>query len=338
MAGWDGMGGFSFTYNWTNDAANNIDINAGRMDTQFANAVSGFDNCLTRDGQGSATANLPMNTFKFTGLGAGSASNDSVNYSQLTSATAGLTGFLSGLTLSTAGSSSTFGIAAGSAVDSTSALFMNLPSAFTKTTGSFSSGTGNGALDASTIANSTWYHVFLIGAPGVSTDILISLSPTSPTLPGGFTLFRRIGSMKTDSPSAHWILFTQRGNEFLWGVQTQDAANVVPANSNAVLASLTVPSGIQVNALFIFNTGYNSTVDYWLITSPDQTDTAPTPTSGTGIFTVFVVSTTSSIWLPLNIRTNTSSQIRLRASQAPGNPTSGYRLQTIGWVDTRGQG
>src|SRR6478735_4902769 len=60
MAGFNGAGQFSFTYNWVNDAANGIPITASRMDGQFNDAVSGFDLCLTRDGQGIATALIPF--------------------------------------------------------------------------------------------------------------------------------------------------------------------------------------------------------------------------------------------------------------------------------------
>jgi hypothetical protein len=334
VSGWDGMGGFSFPYNWVNDAANNIDITASRMDTQFATAVSGFDLCLTRDGQGSASANLPMNGNKLTGLGAGSSANDSVTYSQLLSTSAMLTGFLAGLTLSTAGSSGTFGVAAGVAVDSTSALFMSLASAFTKTTGSFASGTGNGGLDAGSIANSTWYHVFLIGAPSVTSDILFSLSPTGPTMPAGFTLFRRIGSIKTDS-SAHWVKFSQRGNSFLWDVPIQDVATTTPANGNAILTALTVPSGIQTDAMTSVRFVYNSTVDWILITSPDQADTQPTST----VFHALSNSTAIGYNMNFSTRTNTASQIRFRMTlNGGGTPTTAYEITTSGWTDTRGQG
>lgn len=335
---YNGTGTFNLTYNWENDAANGIDITASRFDTQEGDmAANGLSICITRDGQGVPTTDIPWGGNKITGIKNGTNAQDAVAYGQVTSVIGAQTGFLGGLTLSTAGASGTFGIAAGLATDSTSALSLNLASAFTKTTSAFSAGTGNGALDASSIANSTWYHVFIIGGPSVTADILLSLSPTAPTLPGSYTLFRRIGSMKTDS-SAHWILFTQKGNEFLWGVQTQDVTLVIPGSSSAVTPTVTVPTGVQVNALLALRAAYGSTTDFWLMTSPDQTDTAPTSTGGTGIYTFFVNSNQQFVWLTLSIRTNTSAQIRARASQGPGNPTSAYYLQTTGWIDARGQG
>lgn len=77
----NGSGVWSWTYSWTNDAANGIPITASRMDAQFDDAGNnGFDNCLTRDGQGSSTANTPWNGFKITGLGAATTAGDALSY------------------------------------------------------------------------------------------------------------------------------------------------------------------------------------------------------------------------------------------------------------------
>lgn len=83
MAGFDGNGVFSFTYNWEDDANNNIKIRADRMDGQFADATSGFNNTLTRDGQGFATANLPMGGFKHTGVADATAANEYMAFGQI---------------------------------------------------------------------------------------------------------------------------------------------------------------------------------------------------------------------------------------------------------------
>ena len=44
---------------------------------------NGLTNCITRDGQSPATGNLPMGGYKHTGVGAGSADTDGVNFFQL---------------------------------------------------------------------------------------------------------------------------------------------------------------------------------------------------------------------------------------------------------------
>lgn len=69
MAGFNGSGQFSFTYNWVNDAANGVAITASRMDGQFNDAVSGFDLCLTRDNQGKPSASFLPDTTSAYDLG-----------------------------------------------------------------------------------------------------------------------------------------------------------------------------------------------------------------------------------------------------------------------------
>ena len=83
MAGWNGSGTFSVTYNWVQDKNNNIVITASRMDTQFADVVSGLNNCVTLDGQNTATANLPMGGFKHTNVADATSGNEYATLGQL---------------------------------------------------------------------------------------------------------------------------------------------------------------------------------------------------------------------------------------------------------------
>lgn len=79
----NGTGTFVRVYNWTTDAANGILVRADRMDTETDGIATGLSNCITRDGQSVPFANIPMGTYKFTGLGNGSSPQDSVTYSQV---------------------------------------------------------------------------------------------------------------------------------------------------------------------------------------------------------------------------------------------------------------
>jgi microcystin-dependent protein len=84
MAGWNGSGVFSRLYSWISDDAAGINITASRMDGDTDLIVTqGLGNCLTRDGQGAATANQPMNGFKHTGVGAAVDNNDYMTLGQL---------------------------------------------------------------------------------------------------------------------------------------------------------------------------------------------------------------------------------------------------------------
>jgi hypothetical protein len=61
--------GTTISSTWANNTLNDI--------------ATALTNSIAKDGQTTPTANLPMGTFKLTGLGAGSAATDSVNMSQL---------------------------------------------------------------------------------------------------------------------------------------------------------------------------------------------------------------------------------------------------------------
>jgi hypothetical protein len=79
---------FNRLYSWVADAAAGIDISSSRTDADTNDLTSnGFGNCLTRDGQGAATANLPMLGFRHTGVGNGQAATDYAALGQLQSGT-----------------------------------------------------------------------------------------------------------------------------------------------------------------------------------------------------------------------------------------------------------
>lgn len=241
--------------------------------------------------------------------------------------------YLAGLTLSTAGASATFGVAVGAATDSTNIDVMTLASAFTKTTAAWAVGTGNGALDTGAIATSTWYHAHLIKRPDTGiVDLLISLSATAPTLPTNYSIFRRLGSMKTNG-SSQWTLFTQNGDEFLWDVSLNDATSTNPGTA-AVTRTLTVPTGVKVNAITAL--GGQSGSDSRGYASPlDVSDQA----AGAGNINYGAAITPASgnpnVFMSVIIRTNTSAQIRTRNVFSDANTV--FAAYTFGWIDTRGR-
>lgn len=65
----NGSGTFVRLYNWVNDRDAAIPITASRMDGEQDGFATGLSTCITKDGQTTITANLPMNTFKHTGVG-----------------------------------------------------------------------------------------------------------------------------------------------------------------------------------------------------------------------------------------------------------------------------
>lgn len=79
----NGTGTFLRIYNWVTDKINSVPITASRMDTEMDGFATGLSNCITKDGQTTVTANIPMNSHKFTGLAVGSARTDSIALGQV---------------------------------------------------------------------------------------------------------------------------------------------------------------------------------------------------------------------------------------------------------------
>lgn len=237
--------------------------------------------------------------------------------------------YLTGLTLSTAGSSATFAIAIGAATDSTNASLMSLASAYTKTTSAWALGTAAGALDTGAIANSTWYHVFVIKRIDTGVvDVLISTSLASPTMPTNYTLFRRIGSMKTDG-SAQWTKFIQVGDEFIWDVFVLDT-NGSGLQTVSTLFTMTVPPDLSVLGRFRYEITTTSGTMRLDIQSPLITTRAASAASSLAI-----TDSSGGACGEVNVMTDTSKRIRAVANASGG--TQSTSIGTHGWRDTRGK-
>lgn len=244
-----------------------------------------------------------------------------------------LRSYIAGLTLSTAGSSTTFGVSAGVGTDSTNVSMMALASAYTKTTAAWAVGTGNGSFDGTGTSPTTgtgFYHVFLIQRPDTGVvDVLTSVSATAPTLPTNYTLFRRLGAMRTTGNN--WISFTQIEETFYWATVVQDA-NTAVQGTTAILYPLSVPTGILVRPLFRLLSPSSQT-STMLVTSPSETDIAA-PAGFSTLPGFDQVGGTSQTYVsgPV-IYTDTSGNIRVRCSAS----AQSLVINTRGWVDSRGR-
>jgi len=109
---------------------------------------------------------------------------------------------------------------------------------------SWTAGNNQGGLDTGTKANSTWYHCYAIYNPtsGIS-DAIFSTNATSPSLPAGYTKYKRIGSVKTNA-SGNILSFLQRDKFFEWKdvVKDLDTTSVVATKTPIPISA---PLGIQ---------------------------------------------------------------------------------------------
>jgi hypothetical protein len=240
--------------------------------------------------------------------------------------------YLSGLTLSTAGSSNTMSIAAGMGMDSTNATSLVLASAISKTTGAWAVGTGNGGLDSGTIANSTWYYYYLINNPitGV-TDVIFSTSSSAPTLPSGYTLYRYIGGGLTNG-SAQWTSFTQFGDTYYWGTPVLDFSGTGATSRQTLTCS--IPRGRKMLGLFnLLNDGGGSGSQNVYLSDLSNADLAPSSTVAPLASIAWFGAASAIVAGQAQVYTNTSAQIGWRSTSA----TAPFRIATLGWIDLRGK-
>lgn len=311
------------------------------LQTNGSNAIVALSSAIPIANGGTALTSTPTAGQLLIGNGTGYtlATLTAGASTQITNAAGSITiaamprGYIQGYTLSTPGSSATMNITGGQATDSANSVVINLAASISKTTAAWSVGTGNGCLDTGAIGTNTWYHFYAIlrTDTGVS-DILCSTSASSPTMPASYTKARRIGSAKTNG-SSQWITFTQLEDEFLWNDAVLDVNSTNPGTA-AVSSTLSVPTGVKVIALMnqVLVTGAGGAV-VGLVSSPDQTDAAASLTA-LPLGNIYVPASTSAA-NRIEIRTNTSAQIRRRLSFSDANVI--HRIATLGWIDPRGK-
>lgn len=242
-----------------------------------------------------------------------------------------LRGVLFDLTLSTIGSSASFTVNSGEAADSTGSDLMVLAAPLTKTSAAWAVG-ASGSLDTGTATTATWYHVFLIKRPDTGVvDVLISLSPTAPTLPANYTLFRRIGSLRYTGGSV-WLNFVQNGDEFQWIIGNCDL-NAQTVTTSRSLIGLTSPLGVSAVAMISVQVNDATTANTYLVVCPvSYTDGAPSMANAfygavrSGPVNIQQLTT-------MLIRTDTSSRIALRSTSTTANVS----VVTYGYIDRRGK-
>lgn len=174
--------------------------------------------------------------------------------------------YINGLNLSWA-SATTLTVAAGRARNSTNQNDIILDSAVTI------NGASNGlnGLDIGDLANNTFYAVYAVddSLKNNPAGAMVSADLSSPLLPGGYDMVRRIGYVKTDG-SAEFLEFRQEGagsDRWMW--YDVAIATDITAGASATFAAVDMSDGIpslavgsMVNLLAVFTpTGADDTLE-----------------------------------------------------------------------------
>ena len=178
-------------------------------------------------------------------------------------------------------------------------------------------GTNQGGLDTGAKTLNTWYHCYAIYNPTtLVADFIFSTNATTPNLlPSGFTKFKRVGSIKTNS-SNNILAFQQRKDYFEWKNVVLDLslASVVATRTNFPIST---PLGIEVIANIRAGSYVGVASDLTINLLSNYNNTL-TPLSGDGQSNdsdigsdiTYVTSTN------MQIATDSSSQISYIASRA----------------------
>jgi hypothetical protein len=241
---------------------------------------------------------------------------------------------LAGLGLSNNGVDATndIDIAVGAAISNDAVLAnrvaMSLTSALTKQLdAAWAVGNNAGMRDTGAISDATW-HIFLIKRTDTGVvDVLASLSFSSPTMPTNYDKKKWIGAIIRTAAAIK--AFSHYQDEFLWKATVLDI-NAIDPGTAAVTRTLTVPTGLKVQALMNIGVqiGAASSSSSAYISSLDINDEAPSitvaPMAQVRNVTVSTVSQARIV-----CRTDTSAQVRSRISASDG----GIVLYgaTLGW-------
>jgi len=228
-----------------------------------------------------------------------------------------------------------FDVAAGVCSDSTGVRLL-VGGAMTKQLdAAWAAGTNaGGRLSAAAIANTTYFVFAILKDSDGSVDYGFDVSPTAPTMPSGYTYFRRIGIAWRVGGTL--LAFKQRGDYFELSVQKTLVAATNPGTSR-VQAPANGPTGLVLpcRASAALSDATPDAATAVLITASDQPDTAP----GGGNFSLYTQATGATaptrVSGQYDIVLDVAGQFYYRFSQS----TPDHRIDILmdGWIDTRGQ-
>lgn len=245
--------------------------------------------------------------------------------------------YLAGMQTTPTQASTSVSIAEGVAMGNDQATQIRLTSPLVKVlSSSWAVGTGNGGLyAATTIQGNQSYHIFTILRTDTSVvDAYYDTDPAAANIPSPYTIYRRIASFKTDGNSniRSWI---QDGDKFQAATAVLDIGATIAALTANTATLGSVPTGVNFQA--IVNIGISGTPANRVVVYISDLATQDMAASETAAPLGCVFQTGGIVGNqvgPVQVRTNTSAQIRWRAAV---NANGTFNLATLGWVDSRGR-
>lgn len=236
-------------------------------------------------------------------------------------------------------------ISTGSCLDSTLTNSMSFASTFTKQIdASWTAGSGSGGLFSGTVAADTTYHVFAIykDSDG-TTDAGFDTSVTAANIPAGYTTYRRLGSIITDSSgNIEQFIHTWQDKTFIWSTRKLTLQTwQVP--TTATLVAMDVPTGINVRPLGIFTGGASVSeipviYDIWNYDAVEQSITSSRILTSLfdGVASSGLnngVDHTPYYFDGSRIKTNINGEVYFKRLGTYASSSNYSTLQTWGWVD-----
>jgi hypothetical protein len=205
----------------------------------------------------------------------------------------------------------------------------------------WAAGNNAGGLDTGTRANNTWYWIWAIKNPITGdTDALLSTSATSPTLPSGYTLKRRVGAIKTLASQLQSIYTFPSGDQGIIYIMFLDPAqnglDVSVTNLGTTRTTYTlsnVPAFGSADNLIIIdanvgvNNGTSDTRVY--ISTPLHVNSAPSATAAP-LSTIKV--DTGGIMQAARCSLYVDNNAQIAARSTASNTT--LSIQILGWLWT----
>jgi hypothetical protein len=185
---------------------------------------------------------------------------------------------------------------------------------------------GANGLDAGALAASKWYYTFAIATAAGATAFLASLSSTAPTLPASYTVFRRIGAVRTNA-SAQIIAFKHLNDRWYWVNPPRDvnvASVVLGTNVTVALPSAPAILGVlaRISVVAFPNVAAAGTV--YIAPSYVLLNVA----NGGGMMSY---NTTNGATLKTEVEVDGASQINYLIYSASGTHT--LVIDVVGWID-----